>query len=88
MHEQLEQLAALEAGWDGEGAPPLSRRALGKADEIMCEWFNASVAPLSCGGVQVETTHMEIEIGVDGKPRCMLFSFGEQSEWATLVRKA
>lgn len=59
-HPRLNELAALQQGWDSYGAPPITEAALRAADTV-------TFVPTNDGGVQVEihTNGQEVEVVFD-----------------------
>lgn len=79
---QLRKLAELNAGWDGEGAEPLSQRAVAEAALLAVEIderfriFPCFVSPIPDGGVQIEwenaARRLEVMIAPDGEFAALL----------------
>lgn len=80
--QQLRDLAVLKANWDGEGAEPLSQRAVADAALLAVEieeQFRISpcfVSPIPDGGVQIEwegsARRLEVIIAPDGELAALL----------------
>lgn len=71
---KLHKLSELKANWDSEGANPVDVRAIAAAEQFLSEtWEFCAAIPLPNGGVQLESSDLEVEFSPDGTPEAMLF---------------
>ena len=64
---KLQSLAAMPENWDSYGAKRITPAAIAAAGWFHTHWPSASVVPCATGGVQLETSAIEIELGPDGR---------------------
>lgn len=76
----LQELAALPAGWDSYGAPPIDPECLIKAVQVLVEAMEPdtpapSVVPTSRGGVQFEWHTGGVDFEIEVEPTCLVSAY-------------
>lgn len=84
---QLEELATLDASWDGEGAETISRIAVAKSARLAAqarERFSvvpSFISPIPDGGLQIEwqtpISRLEVMVAPDGELAALLINTAE-----------